>query len=163
MKQELPRRKRLRLPEHDYSHPGYYFVTVCTHLRQKLFQHLVGAHLCVRPPTRDSFLTMWLYELERKYPGVRIDCWAIIPDHLHVILAITGAHIGAPLHEIIKWYKTQTTNDYIRQVKQGVLPPFQTRIWQRGYYDHVIRNDTDLTEIRRYILENPIQTHRNAK
>ena len=49
MKQELPRRKRLRLPEHDYSHPGYYFVTVCTHLRQKLFQHLVGAHLCVRP------------------------------------------------------------------------------------------------------------------
>lgn len=59
MKQELPRRKRLRLPEHDYSHPGYYFVTVCTHLRQKLFQHLVGAHLCVRPPTMDSFLTMW--------------------------------------------------------------------------------------------------------
>ena len=57
---------------------------------------------------------------------------------------------------MIKWYKTQTTNAYIRLVKQGQAPPFQKHVWQRGYYDHVIRNDTDLAETRQYIVNNPL-------
>ena len=154
---ELPQRKRLRLPEYDYGQAGYYFVTICTYQRQELFASIVGAHLCVRPPSGDSLLITWLHELERKYPGVLVDCWAVMPDHLHVILAITGAHTGAPLPEMIKWYKTQTTNTYIQQVKEGKLPPFQKHIWQRGYYDHVIRNDTDLSDTRQYILNNPLK------
>ena len=116
----------------------------------------VGAHLCVRPSSADSFLGLFLHELEQKYSGVLVDCYAVMPDHLHVILALTGAHTGAPLPEMIKWYKTQTTNAYIRLVKQGQAPPFQKHVWQRGYYDHVIRNDTDLAETRQYIANNPL-------
>ena len=56
----------------------------------------------------------------------------------------------------MKWYKTQTTNAYIRAVRRGELPPFQKRVWQRGYYDHIIRSDADLAETRRYILHNPL-------
>ena len=112
---ELPVRKHTRLREHDYSQPGYYFITICTHNRQSLFTPFVGAHLCVRPPADVCFPVRWLYELEQKYPGIEIDCCAVMPDHIHFILAVTGAHIGAPLQEMIKWYKTQTTNEYIRQ------------------------------------------------
>ena len=68
----------------------------------------------------------------------------------------TGAHTGAPLQEMLKWYKTQTTNAYIRMVKQGIFPPFRKHVWQRGYYEHVIRNNADLTETRQYILNNPL-------
>lgn len=154
---ELPVRKHTRLREHDYSQPGYYFITICTHNRQSLFTPFVGAHLCVRPPADVCFPVRWLYELEQKYPGIEIDCCAVMPDHIHFILAVTGTHIGAPLQEMIKWYKTQTTNEYIRQVRQGILPPYEEHIWQRGCYDHIIRNDTDLAETRRYIQNNPLK------
>ena len=157
MERELPRRRNIRLKEYDYSQPGYYFVTICTHQKQALFSSLVGAHLCARQPVETHLLSAWLYELEQKYPGVLVDCWAVMPDHLHIILAITGAHTGAPLPEIIKWYKTQTTNAYIQKVRRGELPPFQKHIWQRGYYDHVIRNDSDLSDTRQYILNNPLK------
>lgn len=152
---DLPKRKQIRLREYDYSQPGYYFVTVCTYNRQPLFTPFVGAHLCVRPPADVCFPVKWLYELERKYPGIKIDYCAVMPDHVHFILAITGAHTGAPLQEMMKWYKTQTTNAYIRQVWQGALPPYEKHVWQRGYYDHVIRSDHDLAETRQYIRNNP--------
>ncbi len=66
-----------------------------------------------------------------------------------------GAHTGAPLPKIMQWLKTMTTNEYIRGVKTGVLPPFAGRFWQRNYYEHIIRNDASLNRIRQYIVENP--------
>lgn len=153
----VPVRKSTHLKGYDYTQPGYYFVTVCTYQRQKLFQPWVGAHLCVRPPETEGPVWKWLYETEQKYPGIQIDSSCVMPDHIHAIIAITGAHTGAPLHEIVQWFKTQSTNEYIRQVKQGKLPPFDTHIWQRGYYEHMIRNDADLNATRCYIQNNPLK------
>ena len=108
-------RKNIRLRDYDYSQPGYYYITICTCDRQPLFDSWVGAHLCVRPDrTPDDPIGSWLFELERKFPGTEIDTYCVMPDHIHVILVLTGAHAGAPLPEIIKWYKTHTTNAYIR-------------------------------------------------
>jgi REP element-mobilizing transposase RayT len=148
-------RKDLRLKQYDYTGAGYYFVTICTEQRQLLFQNFVGADLCVRP-CPDIPPLRWLWELQRKYPGVLIDAYAIMPDHVHFLLAIPGGHTGPPLPQMVQWYKTQVTNDWIKQVRQGKLPPFQKRIWQRNYYEHVIRNDTDLKETRQYIENNPL-------
>ena len=85
-----------------------------------------------------------------------------MPDHVHMIInnpgvydEMTGAHTGAPLPEIIKWFKTQTTNDYIRGVKNGLFPPIDRHIWQRNYYEHIIRNDHDYEETWYYIDDNP--------
>ncbi|MDD3693624.1 MAG: transposase [Oscillospiraceae bacterium] len=116
----------------------------------------VGAHLCVRPNNPDKMIEKWLFELENKYPGITIDYYAIMPDHIHFILFCL-AHAGAPLPEIIKWYKTQTTNAYIKGVKTGLYPPFDKHIWQRNYYEHIIRNEQDLYEIRKYIDENSLK------
>ena len=60
------------------------------------------------------------------------------------------------LSPIVGWYKAMTTNEYIRGVKSGLYLPFKNQLWQRSYYDHVIRNDTDLYETRAYIENNPL-------
>lgn len=67
----------------------------------------------------------------------------------------TGGHMGPPLQAILDWYKTMTTNAYIRNVREGTLPPFQKRIWQRGYYEHIVRNESDYLNIWTYIDQNP--------
>jgi hypothetical protein len=70
-----------------------------------------------------------------------------------------GAHAGAPLPTIVQWFKTMTTNEYIRMVKHAGWTPFQGRLWQRNYYEHIIRNERALERIRDYILTNPLHWH----
>ena len=71
-------------------------------------------------------------------------------------------HGSAPTHTavtvggIVQWFKTMTTNTYIQMVKSAILPPFDRRIWQRNFYEHVIRNDADYTRIAEYIIHNPL-------
>jgi putative transposase len=75
---------------------------------------------------------------------------------------ISGDHTESPqrkgtsLSEIIQWYKTMTTNAYIRGVKQSGWTPFTGKLWQRNYYEHIVRNEADLDRIRQNILTNPI-------
>ena len=66
-----------------------------------------------------------------------------------------GTHAGAPLPEIVQWFKTMTTNEYIRGVKGLGWLPFPEKLWQRNYYEHIARDDTDLARIQKYISNNP--------
>ena len=159
---EYPRRKNLRLKKYDYSNNGGYFVTVCTYNRSRIFGditgNVVGATLCGRPNEPHRMIEKWLFEIENKYTGTKIDYYVIMPDHIHFIVMKTdktGDHTGSPLQQIIDWFKTQTTNEYIKGVKSGIYKPFDKHFWQRGYYEHIIRNQQDLDEIRNYIENNP--------
>ncbi len=67
----------------------------------------------------------------------------------------SGAHTGAPLPEIVQWFKTMTTNEYIRGVKSYAWTPFIGKLWQRNYYEHIVRNEGALHTIEQYILDNP--------
>jgi REP element-mobilizing transposase RayT len=67
-----------------------------------------------------------------------------------------GEHTGSPLHQIIQWFKTMTTNDYIRGVKQHKYQEFRHRLWQRNYYEYIIRNEEDYNNTKAYISSNPI-------
>lgn len=73
-----------------------------------------------------------------------------------------GAHTGAPLprpnaplSQIVQWFKTMTTNEYIRGVKQFHWQPFPGKLWQRNYYEHIIRDEEDYERIFNYIASNP--------
>ena len=66
-----------------------------------------------------------------------------------------GAHAGAPLHGVLRWFKTMSTNEYIRGVKQRGWTPFPGKLWQRNYYEHIVRNEPELNRIRQYIIDNP--------
>ncbi len=68
-----------------------------------------------------------------------------------------GAHIGAPLHEIVQWFKIMTTNAYLRGIKNSGWAPFDGRLWQRNYYEHIIRNEPAYLKIAEYIQTNPLK------
>ena len=68
---------------------------------------------------------------------------------------IFGEHKGSPLSAVVQWFKTMTTNEYIRGVKQHGWKPFPDRLWQRNYWEHIIRNQQELNQIRGYIRNNP--------
>jgi REP element-mobilizing transposase RayT len=68
---------------------------------------------------------------------------------------ISGEHIGSPLHRVIQWLKTMSTNEYIRGVKQLGWQPFNGKLWQRNYWEHIIRNEQSYQRISEYIINNP--------
>ena len=154
---KFPCRKSIRLKNYDYSSNGYYFVTICTQNREKLFGKIVGATLCGHPNNPDKIITKWLLELENKFNDIKIDEYIIMPNHIHFIIKRTGDHTGSPLQDIVGWFKTMTTNEYIAGVKCGKFIPFKGRLWQRNYYEHIIRNYDDYINIAEYIQNNPLK------
>lgn len=160
----LPYRKSIRLKNYDYSSNGYYFVTICTQNREKLFGEIVGATLRGRPNNPDKIIVKWLLESENKFKDIKIDEYIVMPNHIHFIIkrtgdhtGSTGDHIGSPLRDIIGWFKTMSTNEYIAGVKDGRFMPFKGRLWQRNYYEHIIRNYDDYINIAEYIQNNPLK------
>ena len=67
----------------------------------------------------------------------------------------SGEHTGTPLHRVVQWFKTMTTNAYIHGARHHGWAPFNSRLWQRNYYEHIIRNQQSYEEITAYIIENP--------
>ena len=137
-------RKNLRLPSFDYKENAAFYITICCQSRLPLFEQ----------PLAKEIAQYWMQELERKYRNIRLDTSIIMPDHIHMILMKMKAD-EYPISEIVSWYKTMTTNAYIREVKNGTLQPFDKKLWQRNYYEHIIRNELDLNEKRAYIQDNP--------
>lgn len=161
---KLPNRKSIRLKNYDYSSNGYYFVTICTQNREKLFGEIVGATLRGRPNNPDKIIVKWLLESENKFKDIKIDEYIVMPNHIHFIIkrtgdhtGVTGDHAGSPLRDIIGWFKTMSTNEYIAGVKDGRFMPFKGRLWQRNYYEHIIRNYDDYINIAEYIQNNPLK------
>ncbi len=167
---KLPKRKQLRLKEYDYSQNGYYFITICTYNRQNLFEKsVVGNDLCVVPTSKPQNLIIdkWLKELQHKF-GIIIEQYIIMPNHIHFILVIDNENKNtlenaAPnkkrsLSDMIQWFKTMTTNDFINLVKNNLIQPFDKKIWQKSYYEHIIRNKEEHIEIIQYILNNPLKS-----
>ncbi len=169
----VPQRKNIRLKDYDYSNAGYYFVTICTQGRKNLFGKIIDDKMLLSQSGK--MIEKWVYELANKFSHIIIDKHVIMPNHIHVIIIIVGAdlcvcpnknmqiykkqggHIGPPLQQIIQWFKTMTTNEYIRGVKSKIYPFFDRRIWQRNYYDHIIRNEQEYQNIWEYIETNPLK------
>ena len=74
----------------------------------------------------------------------------------------TGDHIGSPLQDVVGWFKTMTMNEYIRDVKNGLYEPFNKKLWQRNYYEHIVRDERDFLRIAEYIEKNPITWDRDS-
>ena len=151
MNRELPERKRNRLRNFDYSSSGAYFVTICTKNRRMLFAPVGADSISARMVER-TFL-----ETIEQYEGVDSPIFVVMPNHFHAIITISRADMeSAPtVSEIVQSFKRYSTVEYAKMVKEGVLPPFDKQIWQRSFYDHIIRNRDDYNEVYKYIHENP--------
>jgi putative transposase len=171
-------RRSIRLKGYDYSQPGFYYITICTKNRECLFGEIVSNEMVSNGA--GWMINKWFREIKYKYTNIKDDTFIVMPNHFHGIIEIMaknpvgadpcvcpvvddpnnanhtgGEHEGLPLPRIVQWFKTMTTNEYIRGVKQYGWRPFPGKLWQRNYYEHIIRNETELDEIREYILYNP--------
>jgi REP element-mobilizing transposase RayT len=122
----------------------------------------VGADLCVGPDSRMDVRAGGAHT-GAPLPDVRAPVGADLcvgPDRgvgpdSRLDVRAGGAHTGAPLPVMVQWFKTMTTNEYLRGVKRMGWPPCPGRLWQRNYYEHVIRSEVAMDRIRQYIEENP--------
>ena len=149
-------RRSIRLRNYDYATTGAYFVTICVHNHESRLGTIANDVMMVNETGAE--IDRWWQELPTKFPSVELDAYVIMPNHMHGIIALLGD--SAPTHtptlgDVVGWFKTMTTNAYIRGVKAARWPRFDKYFWQRNYWDHIIRDDRSLKSIRRYIELNP--------
>lgn len=154
----LQKRKPIRLPEYDYSTPGAYFVTVCTHDKLCILSDIaVGEGLA--PPeigltAIGKCVEEQILSIPQRYPSITIDKYVIMPNHIHLLVSIRGDSGGASpsptLFDAVRVLKSMTTR-LSRPYLGGDL------LWQCSYYEHVIRGERDYLEIWEYIENNPVK------
>ncbi|HEX3723949.1 MAG TPA: transposase [Nitrolancea sp.] len=199
---ERHHRRTIRLREYDYAQDSAYFVTICLQDRSNILGDVVDG--VMRANNAGQVVnTVWT-ELPVFYPGVDIDEFILMPNHIHGIVLLVGAatggrpglpatqgieenddeqlgisetesitnnvrtlepgrprgaaptEVGLSLGDVVHRFKTMTTKRYADGVRQSGWTPFPGRLWQRDYYEHVIRDEASLNRIRRYIEENPV-------
>ncbi len=166
-------RRSIRLRHYDYSQAGAYFVTICAQNKLCLFGDIVNG---VMQLNEAGLMTeRWFGKLENKFQHFQRDGFVCMPNHIHFVVVNVGAgpcvrpgssgaergrtRGSAPtgLAEVVQWFKTMTTNEYIRGVKRDGWQPFPKRLWQRNYWERVIRDESELMLVREYIQNNPAQ------
>ncbi|MEQ8672838.1 MAG: transposase [Aggregatilineales bacterium] len=172
-----PQRKLPRLKDFDYASEGAYFVTICTQNRLPLFGIIEEDQM--HPNDAGKMIQQVWDALPSKFAELALDTYVVMPNHFHGIIILVGnAQRGIPpssksnsipetddhagsslqkinLSDIVHWFKTMTTNAYIRGVKENNWQRFPKKLWQHSYYDHIIRNEVDLHHIQNYIINNP--------
>ena len=152
----------MRLNGYDYSQDNLYFITICTNNRDKCFGRIIDREMELNEYGKiadEQF--KWL---QSQYSYIKISVWIIMPDHIHAIIQINADRVRSrpdptmdptmetikikPLPELIGAYKTTTS----KRIHQSGMCNF---LWQRSYYDHIIRNSTEYNRVYRYIENNP--------
>ena len=152
---DLPNRKNNRLENFDYGKNGMYFITICTQNRRKILCEIVGGGALDAPKIKLSEIG----EIAEKYilstnniPEITVDKYVIMPDHIHLLLWVRNINgtskAPSPTNNLI--------SHSISTLKRFINKDVGYNIFQRSYYDHVIRNQHDYDETWKYIDNNPI-------
>jgi putative transposase len=152
---DVPARKPLRLRFLDYSVAGVYFVTVCTHMRRRILGEIVDDQLVLSAAGR--IVGQQIEQVPKRLPGVNVVSFIVMPNHAHVLIHLHAeadgrARQASPLRAVVGGFKSGSAREINVLRRTPGLP-----VWQRGYYDHVIRDEEDLERAREYIEQNPIQ------
>jgi len=167
-------RRSIRLKDYDYTKPGAYFVTICTMNLIHQFGEVIDGEISLS--SAGEMVEATWHEIPPHYPHVEIDTFVIMPNHIHgIIILLEDDPVGAvpcdrpkagqpqgvaptlSLPEVIHRFKSLTTERYIDGVKYSGWPPFPGHLWQRNYWEHIIRNHRVLDAVRRYIKQNPMR------
>ena len=136
----FPVRKNPRLKNFDYTSCHYYFVTICTYQKKAVF----GSTAKLSPI--GEMAAECLQDIPRHFPGVTVDKWVVMPNHIHAIIILPGDDTN--LSTVIGQYKSAVTKRVRGFCTEGTL-------WQVSFHDHVIRNQQDYERIWLYIEGNP--------
>ena len=150
---EQKQRKRTRLKNFDYSSKGCYFITICAIDREKsLFGKIKRENLQTEPYielTRYGVIVKeQIEEINNVYDDVKIYPYVIMPNHIHFVIEVKGSsRTPTPTNKRVP--SVVSTFKRLSNKKAGI------KMWQRGYNDHIIRNDEDYLRIAEYIINNP--------
>ncbi|MFN8437437.1 MAG: transposase [Cytophagales bacterium] len=176
---EIHKRRSIRLKGYDYSQAGLYFITICVQDRECLFGNIENGEMILNDAGK-MIETEWL-NLNNRFSNIELHEFIVMPNHFHEILEIVGATLvvaqndvntqnknnenekGQPqgiaptktVGDMMDAFKSISTVEYIRGVKNLGWKPFDGRIWQRNYYEHIIRNEQSYQTISNYIINNP--------
>ena len=161
-------RRSIRLKEYDYSNPNWYYVTICTYDRKNLFGEIKNSKMILNDYGK-IVEDEWLKTKELR-KNIDLDCHVIMPNHFHGILIIerrdTSRCVPTKVNENRKFGEMQpgSLSVIMRSFKSAVTKKINElrstpgkEIWQKGFYEHIIRNEKDLYNIRKYIELNPLQ------
>ena len=160
--EQYPKRKGLRLKEYDYSSKGAYFLTFCVKNRMCLLSELVGRDALGAPfslalTEAGKAVERHLLHSEIAYPGLVIDNYVIMPNHVHILLSWMPEKeeggFGAPRAS----RPTDLVPRMVAAIKRFSNRDAGASLWQTSYYDHIIRDENDFLAHWKYIEENPIK------
>lgn len=154
---DLPERKKNRMSGYDYSLCGAYFVTICVKNKEQLLWR--NAETIVR--VEEIILTdygriveKYINEINFCYSCVSVSKYVIMPDHIHLIVCISPS---VEQYEKGRLVAAPTLSNVIGQMKRAVSKEIGFSIWQKTFYDHIIRDERDYMEVCKYIDENPMK------
>lgn len=158
----------MRLKHYDYSQAGFYFITLCVDNRESLFGEIIDDQMILN--AAGAMIEREWQALKNRFPQIEPHEYIVMPNHFHAILSLQTIprHVGAPLvgalatqtttktlSKIIGAFKSITTVEYLREVKKSHWQSFDGKLWQRNFWEHVIRNEQSCNEIAQYIINNP--------
>ena len=154
-------RRSIRLKGYDYSQKGVYFITICTYKLEFPFGEIANGKM--QPNACAQIVQAIWDELPSRYPEAKTDAFVIMPNHVHGIIVVGAIH-ELPLQlisrrhmlipKLVGWFKMNTAKR-INKIRHTPGIP----LWQRNYWEHVIRSEDSLNNIREYIVNNPLRWH----
>ncbi len=149
----FPIRRHPRLPYFDYGTPGWYFVTICVARDEPLSLSAIDAEANVLLSREGQIIRDAIDSLPLRHPGAVVSRFAIMPDHVHLLLRLDPVDDGVrmSLSEIVRAFKASTSRAINAMRNQ------RGRVWQRGFYDRVVRSEREIEDIATYIEMNPIR------
>ena len=154
---QLHHRRSYRLSGHDYTSTGPYLITLCTQHRRFFFGSIRNGEMRLSPAGL-MVDTVWR-TLPSRFPMLALDAFVVMPDHFHAIIWLRGGSESenptVSLGRVIGAFKSLTTVAYIRGVAEQRWPALDRRLWQRGYWERIVRSEVGLVRLRKYIEENP--------
>lgn len=162
----LPKRKNIRLKDYDYSQSGLYFITICAADKKCIFGHITGDKMILN--NVGNIALQSLLNIRKHFPNATIHDNVIMPNHIHFILEIDNykkttiddvrlvdMNMGECYPPLRHHIVSRNIASIVRGFKIGVYKQVGKSVFQRGYYDHIIKNDKALIEIQFYIATNP--------
>lgn len=145
---EIHHRQSIRLQGYDYANAGTYFVTICCHQRQHLFGEIENGEMKINL-IGQIVSSLW-QKIPQHFPNVELDGFILMPDHLHRIIMISESKEKSSLANIIQNFKSISSRKINR-----INKTYGISIWQRNYYERIVRSEQELTNLREYIKNNP--------
>ncbi len=155
----LHKRRSIRLQDYDYSQPGDYFITMCTQGKTCSLGKIVNEEMCLS--SNGEIVKRCWKDIPGHFHDVELDAFITMPNHLHGIIVINEpgrGEVTSPLlrkptlGNMVAYFKYQST-----KLINAMNRTPGDRFWQRNYYEHIIRDDKDLDNIREYIANNPFK------